>query len=87
VDLARGPHGDVEVGFRLVHGQGAHAIVDASSGADLLVITRRRHGFPGGHLGAAGRAVLRESRCPVEVLPPATAAGTPDVAEGETAGT
>ena len=70
IALARGPHTEVEVDYRIFHGQPAHAIVDASSKADLLVIGRRRHAFPFGHLGAVGRTVLRESRCPVEVLPP-----------------
>jgi nucleotide-binding universal stress UspA family protein len=69
VHLARGRHDHVAVDFRIVHGQGAHALVEASTTADLVVISRRRHAFPSGHLGAAGRAVLRESRCPVEVLP------------------
>lgn len=70
VRQARGPHDEVAVDFRTVHGQGAHALVEASGSADLIVISRRRHAFPSGHLGAAGRAVLRHSRCPVEVTPP-----------------
>lgn len=65
-----GSGSEVTVDYRLVHGQGAHAVVAASQHADLVVISRRRHAFPFGHLGAAGRAVLRESRCPVVVLPP-----------------
>lgn len=68
---ARGAHHEVAVDFQVRHGQGAHALVEASSSADLVIISRRPHGFPFGHLGAHGRAVLRESRCPVEVLPPA----------------
>jgi nucleotide-binding universal stress UspA family protein len=73
--LTRGPHGEVPIDFQVVHGQGARAIVDASTTADLMVITRRRHGFPFGHLGAAGRTVLRESRCAVEVLPLSSSPG------------
>lgn len=52
------------------HGQPARVLVDSTDSADLLVIGRRRRAFPGGHLGSTGRAVLRNSRCPVEVLPP-----------------
>lgn len=72
-ELAPGcPGVDIEV--RVVHGQPAAALRDASAEADLLVLTRRQHGFPFGHLGATGRAVLRETRCPAIVLPPAVAA-------------
>jgi nucleotide-binding universal stress UspA family protein len=44
---------------------------DASVGAELMVIARRRHAFPVGHLGGTARALLRESLAPVMVLPPA----------------
>ena len=62
-----------EIGVRIevVRGQAAKVLVNASREADLLVISRRPHGFPFGRLGGTGRAVLRESHCPVEVLPPA----------------
>lgn len=73
VGRARGPHREVPVDLQVRHGQGAHTLIDTSAGADLLVISRRRRAFPFGHLGAPGRAVLRESRCPVMVLPPAAA--------------
>lgn len=71
VDDVHGDFPDVEVDLRVVHGQPAHVLCEASRNADLLLLARRPHGFPWGHLGATGRAVLRESRCPVEVLPPA----------------
>ncbi|GAB7006656.1 universal stress protein [Nocardioides sp. AN3] len=61
---------DVAFEVRLVHGQPAQVLVEASSEADLLVITRRPHAFPFGHLGGTGRAVLRETRCATVVLPP-----------------
>ncbi|GAB7006655.1 universal stress protein [Nocardioides sp. AN3] len=84
VSRARGSHREVGVDYVVRHGQGAHALVDASHGADLVVITRRRHGLPFGYLGAPGRAVLRESRCPVEVIPPAElASGGPPNAPDE----
>lgn len=61
---------EVAIDFQVSHGQGANALVEASADADLVLITRREHGFPLGHLGSAGRAVLLASRCPVEVVPP-----------------
>ena len=60
----------VEVEVRFVRGQPAKVLAEASADSDLITITRRVHGFPFGHLGAAGRAVLRETRCPAMVLPP-----------------
>lgn len=71
---------DVVVRLRIVHDQPAHALVAASTAADLLVVVRRAHGFPAMHLGACARAVLRESRCPVEVVAPEpVAAEVPDL--------
>jgi nucleotide-binding universal stress UspA family protein len=62
-------YADVPVEIDVVQGQPAKAVVDASRTADLLVIIRRPLAFPFGSLGGTGRAILRESRCPVEVLP------------------
>jgi len=61
----------VQTEVHLVHGQPAQVLVDASSGAGLLVISRHPHLLPYGHLGGTGRAVLRETRCPTIVLPAA----------------
>ncbi|MFE6508760.1 universal stress protein [Nocardioides sp. NPDC057767] len=60
----------VEARVEVRRGQPAQVIAAAASESDLLVIGRRRHTFPAGRLGSTGRALLRESRCPVEVLPP-----------------
>lgn len=60
----------VETRIDVRRGQPARLIADAASESDLLVIGRRRHTFPAGRLGSTGRALLRESHCPVEVLPP-----------------
>lgn len=69
------PHSsDVKVRIEVRHGQPAREITEETRKADLVVIGRRRHTFPLGRLGSTGRAVIRESRCPVEVQPP-----TPDV--------
>lgn len=62
---------DVDVRIEVRHGQAAHVLVGASKRADLLLVSRRPHAFPFGHLGGTGRAVLRASHCPVEVTPPA----------------
>lgn len=70
---ARGqvPHASgVDVSIDIRHGQPARVIADATRDADLLVIGRRRHSFPTGRLGSTGRALIRESRCPVEIQPP-----------------
>lgn len=71
VDDVRSDFRDVEVELRIVHGQPAGVLCEISRYADLMLLSRRPHRFPWGHLGAVGRTVLRESRCPVEVLPPA----------------
>ena len=60
----------MEARIEVRRGQPARVIADASAESDLLVIGRRRHTFPVGRLGSTGRALLRESHCPIEVLPP-----------------
>lgn len=70
VARAAGPIGSVPTRVDVCHGQAARVIADAAADADLVIIGRRRHGFPVGRLGGTGRAVLRESLGPVEVLPP-----------------
>lgn len=72
------PSAEVKVRVDVRRGQPARVLVDASQDADLLVIARRPHGFPLGHLGGTGRAVLRASHCPVEVTPPATEPVAPE---------
>jgi nucleotide-binding universal stress UspA family protein len=63
----------VPVHVELVHGQPAHELVEASEDADVLVVSRPLHGGFVHHLGATARAVIREARCPVLVVPPSTA--------------
>lgn len=65
--LAR--HPDVEVEVLARYGQPARVLQELSAHAGLLVIARRARAFPVGHFGSTGRALLHESRCPVEVLP------------------
>lgn len=62
---------EVPVEIRVQHGQPARVLQRESAEAELLVLARRHHGFPFGHLGGTGRALLREAQCPVEILPPA----------------
>lgn len=71
----RADHPRVRVELRVVHGQAARTLRDASGEADLLLLLRRVHGFAGGHLGGTGRLLLRESVCPVEVVPRGAGAG------------
>ena len=65
----------IEVDIRVEQGQAARLLTLASAEADLLMIERRGHLLPVGHLGGTARAVLRESACPVEVLPAASEYG------------
>lgn len=62
---------EVSVQVEILHGLGSTALVDASAEADRLIISRPVHGGYFHHLGATARAILRDARCPVEVLPPA----------------
>jgi nucleotide-binding universal stress UspA family protein len=59
---------DIAVHVYVRHEEPAHALVRASRGADLLLLLRP-HGRWVQHLGPVSRAVLRDARCPVEVVP------------------
>lgn len=62
---------DVEVEMRVVHDRPAHALAQASTEADVLVLVRRAHGVPAAvHLGGTARALLRSAQCPVRIVPP-----------------
>ncbi|GAB4009894.1 universal stress protein [Nocardioides ultimimeridianus] len=56
------------VAIRLIRGRPARVLEDVSRQVDLLVLVRRHHGIPSGHLGSTGRAVIRTAGCPVQVL-------------------
>ncbi|MET0840400.1 MAG: universal stress protein [Marmoricola sp.] len=62
---------EVPVEIRVVHGQAAWVLREASNEADLVLLARRARLFPTGHLGGTLRALLRHSHCPVAVLPSA----------------
>lgn len=71
VDTARRGFPDLKVRVEVVHGQAAHVLVEAAAEADLVLLRRPVHGPVRHHLGSTGRAVLREARCAVEVIPAA----------------
>ena len=61
---------EVEVEIDVRHQDPASALVAASDEADLLLLGRRRHTAPFGLLlGVTARALIRESRCPLEITP------------------
>lgn len=66
----RDAYPDVKVRVKIVHGQPAYTLVEASSAADALLISRPKHGTRVHHLGLVGRAVLHQANCPVEVIAP-----------------
>jgi nucleotide-binding universal stress UspA family protein len=64
----RADNPQVAVDVRVVHDQPAHALREASTDADLLLVGR--HADTGlRHLGSTARALLREATCPLEVVP------------------
>lgn len=73
----RGNYPDVPVSIEVVHDRPAHALVEASRGADRLYLSRPAHGGYFHHLGGVARTVLRETHCPVEMLPPVPLSSQP----------
>lgn len=60
----------VDVVFSPIHGHAAGALIDASDGADLLVVGRRGlGGFKALLLGSVSGDVVHHARCPVVVIP------------------
>ncbi|KAB1139872.1 universal stress protein [Streptomyces luteolifulvus] len=61
---------DVPVSSEVVEGPTRRALLNAASGADLLVVgARRRHGHVGLQLGLVNHAMLHHAPCPVVVVP------------------
>jgi nucleotide-binding universal stress UspA family protein len=69
--------GDVEIRSRLVEGDAARVLLDASAGAELLVVGSRGHGgFVEALLGSVGQHCVHHARCPVVVIRDPVAGGT-----------
>lgn len=63
------PEGSVPVHEHTLHAPGAEVLIEASKGADLLVVgDRGRGGFTGMLLGSTAGHVLRYADCPVVVV-------------------
>jgi nucleotide-binding universal stress UspA family protein len=59
----------VVIRYRIVEGKAAHVLVDASAGADLLVVGSRGHnGFVEALLGSTGEHCVHRATCPVVVI-------------------
>jgi nucleotide-binding universal stress UspA family protein len=69
VDAWKDKAPEVTIETRAERGRPAGVLVKASHDSDLLLVARARTWVPGHHLGSVARAVLRESACPVEVVP------------------
>ena len=69
IGTACGPPSSVAVRARAVEGNPAQVLLDASDGADLLVVGSRGHGgFAEALLGSVGQHCVHHARCPVVVI-------------------
>ena len=69
ISAACGPGSLVLVRPRAVEGDPARVLLDASDGADLLVVGSRGHGgFTEALLGSVGQQCVHHARCPVVVV-------------------
>ena len=63
------PGSDVRVRSHVVEGNAAQALIDASDGAELLVVGSRGHGgFTEALLGSVSQHCVHFARCPVVVI-------------------
>jgi nucleotide-binding universal stress UspA family protein len=73
---ASGSAGQVEIRPEVVEGNAAQVLLDASAGADLLVVGSRGHGgFVGALLGSVSQHCVLHSSCPVVVIRHSVATG------------
>jgi nucleotide-binding universal stress UspA family protein len=67
-DDLRTKYPDIEITFRVVQGHPAPVLVEASKGADLLVVGSRGHGeFVGMLIGSVSEYCAANAHCPVLV--------------------
>jgi nucleotide-binding universal stress UspA family protein len=69
INSALDPSSDVPVHPRVTQGHAAQVLVDASAGADLLVVGSRGHGgFVEALLGSVSQHCVHHAQCPVVVV-------------------
>ncbi len=72
------PDDDVPVVQHVVRGNPARVLIDASEGAELLVVgSRGRGGFASLLLGSVSQQSAAHASCPVVIVRPETADGAP----------
>lgn len=77
VSEVSGSAGDVEIRETVAEGNAAQALLDASAGAELLVVGSRGHGgFVEALLGSVGQHCVQHATCPVVVIRDAITAGS-----------
>ncbi len=63
------PHGPVKVSSTVREGNPARVLLDASEGAELLVVGSRGHGgFAEALLGSVSQACVQHAQCPVVIV-------------------
>jgi nucleotide-binding universal stress UspA family protein len=67
----------IDVQVEVQHERPADALLSASRDSSLLLLGRRDQVHPTAHLGSLTAALLRESLCPVEVVPQVSVADEP----------
>ena len=69
ISSAQAPDSDVRVRSNVIEGNAAQALIDASDGAELLVVGSRGHGgFTEALLGSVSQHCVHFARCPVVVI-------------------
>ncbi len=72
------PDGPVKVSSTVREGNAAQVLLDASDGADLLVVGSRGHGgFAEALLGSVSQACVHHARCPVVIVRESARAPSP----------